>query len=99
MPCFGQPGKFRRVVESDSDNVCGGSGGNCSILVEGKEAERHARVGKRRDLLAGSPEALILPRRTRYTITTSDSVEIAIVLAPSDKDGAPDRRVGEIGCN
>jgi 5-deoxy-glucuronate isomerase len=65
-------------------------GGNCSILVEGKEAERHVHVGNRRDVFAGSPEALLLPRRRRFTITTSDSVEILIVRAPSDKDGAPD---------
>jgi 5-deoxy-glucuronate isomerase len=65
-------------------------GGKCSILAKGKEAERHARVGNRRDVFAGSPEALLLPRRTRFTITTSDGVEMGIVRAPSDKDGATD---------
>ena len=65
-------------------------GGNCSILLEGKEPERHLSVGNRRDVFAGPPEALLLPRRTRFTITTSDGVEIVIVRAPSNKDGDPD---------
>jgi 5-deoxy-glucuronate isomerase len=64
-------------------------GGSCSILPEGKEAERHVRVGNRRDVFAGPPEALLLPRRTRFTIMTPNSVEIVIVRAPSDSDGDP----------
>jgi 5-deoxy-glucuronate isomerase len=64
--------------------------GNCSILLEGKEPERDLSVGKRRDVFAGPPEALLLPRRTEFTIKTSGDVEIVIVRAPSDKDGDPD---------
>jgi len=64
--------------------------GNCSILLEGKDAKRHLSLGNRRDVFAGPPEALLLPRRTRFTITTSHGAEIMIVRAPSNKDGDPD---------
>jgi len=65
-------------------------GGNCSILVEGEKPSRHAHVGNRRDVFTGSPDALLLPRRTRFTITTSDGVELLVVRAPSNTDGRPE---------
>jgi len=65
-------------------------GGNCSIVLGGREAERYLNVGNRRDVFAGPPDAVLLPRRTRFTIATSEGVEIVMVRAPSNEDRAPD---------
>ncbi len=64
--------------------------GKCSIKLEGKGGEKRVNVGNRRDVFAGPPEALLLPRRAQFTVATSDDVEIVIVRAPSNEEGDAD---------
>jgi len=74
----------------DEESLFDVLGGKCSILVEGEKPSRPAPLGNRRDVFAGSPEALLLPRRTRFTITTSDAAELLVVRALSTADGRPE---------
>jgi 5-deoxy-glucuronate isomerase len=46
-------------------------------------------IGQRRDVFAGLPSALYLPRRTEFTVTAETDAEFAVAWAATDRDHAP----------
>lgn len=60
--------------------------GYCSILIERHDLQSQAYSLAREDVFV-APDAMFLPRHTRFLLTTTDAVEIAVLHAPADRDG------------
>ena len=59
-----------------------------SIAVE-SNLGHWPRVGERKDVFAGPPAALFLPRRTTFVVTSTTACEFAVAWAATDRDDAP----------
>jgi 5-deoxy-glucuronate isomerase len=81
--------KLNQIYEGDTKNKEAGLiilSGNCTIEGNGF---RYVDVGMRKSVFHNKPQAVYLPIQTEFKISSRSWVEVAIFMAPSEKDGKP----------
>lgn len=63
--------------------------GLLSVNINGSQEAHWRGVGGRPDIFGGSPFAVYLPRRRKFTVTADTKLELVIAKAPCDADRAP----------
>lgn len=59
------------------------------IISAASDRGRWSHIGQRKNVFAGLPYALYLPRRTSLTVSAESDCEFAVALAPTDQDNQP----------
>jgi len=63
--------------------------GRFSVSISGASDASWQGVGGRADIFSGSPHAVYVPRRSKFTLTADTKLELVIAKAPCDGDRPP----------
>ncbi len=63
--------------------------GRFSVSISGASDASWQGVGGRADIFSGSPHAVYVPRRSKFTLTADTKLELVIAKAPCDADRPP----------